>query len=595
MHDARYAGIFLLLIALTGLIACDEKASGAEAAPLPNILFILTDDQGWGDLSWSGNTNIHTPHIDALAENGAALENFFVSPVCSPTRAEFLTGRYHPRGGVYSTSAGGERLDLDETTIADIFQRAGYRTAAFGKWHNGMQYPYHPNGRGFEEYYGFASGHWGHYFSPMLEHNGEIVTGNGYLPDDLTNRVMQFMEEHRNEPFFVYMAYNTPHSPMQVPDRWWNTFKGQEFDMRHRDPEKEDIPFTRAALAMCENIDWNVGRLTEKLRELGLEDNTIVVFLSDNGPNSWRWNGGLKGRKGAVDEGGVKSPTFIQWKGQIKAGKRIPQIAAAIDFLPTLAELAGIPCETNKPLDGKSLRPLLLEEYPAWEDRLIYNYFRNRLSVRSQRFRLDNEDQLFDMNNDPGQSRNVADEFPEITTELKRAKTEYQNEVIAELPEQDDRPFPIGHPDYVNTQIPARDGLAHGDIQRSNRWPNCSFFTNWTSLNDSVTWDVEVLAEGDFEVVVYYTCPEESVGATFALTFHDAEIEGQIIEAHDPPLVGMEEDRVERGESYVKDFKPLRIGTVHLPAGRGALTLKARDIPGEEVMDFRLLMLKRKT
>ena len=151
--------------------------SASVIARQPNVVVILTDDQGWGDLSLHGNTNLQTPNIDQLAEQGAQFDRFFVCPVCSPTRAEFLTGRYHPRSGVYSTSAGGERMNLDESTIADAFKAAGYKTAAFGKWHNGMQYPYHPNARGFDEYYGFCSGHWGHYFSPLLEHNGELVKG----------------------------------------------------------------------------------------------------------------------------------------------------------------------------------------------------------------------------------------------------------------------------------------------------------------------------------------------------------------------------------------------------------------------------------
>jgi len=140
----------------------------------PNVIIILSDDQGWGDLGLQGNTNINTPNIDALSATGATLNNFYVCAVCSPTRAELLTGRYHFRGGVYSTGGGGERLDLDETTIAELFQKAGYSTAAYGKWHNGMQYPYHPNGRGFSDYYGFCSGHWGNYHSPMLEHNGRF-------------------------------------------------------------------------------------------------------------------------------------------------------------------------------------------------------------------------------------------------------------------------------------------------------------------------------------------------------------------------------------------------------------------------------------
>ena len=158
--------------------------AAVSAAARPNVLVILTDDQGWGDLGLNGNRNLSTPHIDSLARDGARFSRFYVCPVCSPTRAEFLTGRYHPRGGVYSTSAGGERLDLDEQTIGDVFRRAGYATAAFGKWHNGMQPPYHPNSRGFAEFYGFCSGHWGNYFSPPLEHNGRLVRGNGFCIDE---------------------------------------------------------------------------------------------------------------------------------------------------------------------------------------------------------------------------------------------------------------------------------------------------------------------------------------------------------------------------------------------------------------------------
>lgn len=178
-----------------------------------------------------------------------------------PARAEMLTGRYHPRGGVYSTSTDGERLDLDETTIAKVFNEAGYKTVAFGKWHNGMQYPYHPNAREFDEFYGFCSGHWSNYFSPVLEHNGELVKGNGYVIDDFTEKAISFIEKNQNKPFFVYLPFNTQHSPMQVPSRWWNKFKNKELEKLHRDPEKENLQHTRAALAMCENIDWNVGRI----------------------------------------------------------------------------------------------------------------------------------------------------------------------------------------------------------------------------------------------------------------------------------------------------------------------------------------------
>ncbi len=385
------------------------------ASAKPNVVVILTDDQGWGDLSVSGNSNLSTPNIDQLAADGASFERFFVCPVCSPTRAEFLTGRYHPRGGVYSTSAGGERLDLDEKTIADAFRAAGYATGAWGKWHNGMQYPYHPNGRGFEEFYGFCSGHWGDYFSPMLEHNGAIVRGNGFVIDDFTERAIKFIDEQHREgrPFFAYLPYNTPHSPMQVPDRWWQKFEDADLKLRSRERKREDIQHTRAALAMCENIDWNVGRVLDKLDALGIADDTIVVYFSDNGPNGWRWNGGMRGRKGSTDEGGVRSPLFVRWKGKIEAGREVEEIAGAIDLFPTLADLAGVDVEWANPTDGVSLKPLLVGvQAGSWPGRRLFSHWGGRVSVRTQRFRLDDKGRLYDMYEDPGQARDVAADHP---------------------------------------------------------------------------------------------------------------------------------------------------------------------------------------
>ena len=445
-------------------------AAALPAAERPNVLVILTDDQGWGDLSLDGNTNLSTPNVDSLARDGARFDRFYVCPVCSPTRAEFLTGRYHPRSGVYSTSAGGERMDLDERTIGDTFKAAGYATAAFGKWHNGMQYPYHPNGRGFDEYYGFCSGHWGDYFSPPLEHNGKLVRGEGFITNDLTNHAIDFMSKCKDRPFFVYLPLNTPHSPMQVPDRWWNKFKDMELAMRHREPQRENIPHTRAALAMCENIDWNVGRILKALDDRKLANDTIVVYFCDNGPNGWRWNGGMRGRKGSTDEGGVRSPMLIRWPGRITAGKMIPQIAGAIDLLPTLADLAGIPVASQKPLDGVSLKPLLLGNDSSWTERMIFSHWRKRVSVRTQRYRLDFKGKLYDLVADPGQDHDIAKQHPQMTARLSQAAQTWKKEVLTGY-DQDERPFLIGHPDYTYTQIPARDGTAHGNIQRSNRFP----------------------------------------------------------------------------------------------------------------------------
>ena len=354
--------VFAAIITLYGILACDSLVAAERqsegAINWPNVIVILTDDQGWGDLSLNGNSNLNTPNIDSLARDGASFDRFYVCPVCSPTRAEFLTGRYHPRSNVYSTSAGGERMDLDEMTIAQTFKAAGYATAAFGKWHNGMQFPYHPNARGFDEFYGFCSGHWGNYFDPMLEHNNQIVTGEGFCIDDFTNHAMEFVEEHKDKPFFAYLPYNTPHSPMQVPERFWEKFKNNDLEMHNREPKKENLPHVRAALAMCENIDWNVGRVLKKLDDLKIADNTIVIYFCDNGPNGTRWNGGMKGRKGSTDEGGVRSPMLVRWPEKIKGGCVVKQLGAAIDLLPTLADLAGIPvrkCLTESASDRHCL------------------------------------------------------------------------------------------------------------------------------------------------------------------------------------------------------------------------------------------------
>jgi arylsulfatase A-like enzyme len=563
----------------------------APAAARPNVVVILSDDQGWGDLSVHGNTNLSTPNIDSLARDGALFERFYVCPVCSPTRAEFLTGRYHPRGGVWSTSTGGERLDLDEKTIGDTFQRAGYAVGAFGKWHNGTQYPYHPNARGFDEFYGFCSGHWGDYFNPPLEHNGRLVRGEGFISDDLTDHALSFIESNRDRPFLCYLPFNTPHSPMQVPDRFYGKFKDANLELRHQGPPAEDLDFTRAALAMCENIDWNVGRLLKRLDEWKLAEDTIVLYFCDNGPNGWRWNGGMKGRKGSTDEGGVRSPLLLRWPGHVKPGTKVAQIAGAIDLLPTLADLAGIGVASSKPLDGVSVAPLLLGTPDRWPDRQIFSHWNGKVSVRTQQFRLDAAGKLYDMTRDPGQARDVARDRPEVAARLSEAVARWSRELLPGLTD-DDRPFPVGYRTFPITWLPARDGLPHGQIERSARAPNCSYFTGWTSTDDRITWDVEVATSGRYEAVLYYTCAAEDVGSTLELGFNGSRIRAKVVDPHDPPPRGAEHDRVLRnGESYVKDFKPLRLGVLELTRGRGPLTLRAVEIPGRRVIDLRAAVL----
>ncbi|MGQ9504786.1 MAG: arylsulfatase [Thermogutta sp.] len=586
-------GLALLFVVPSLGIASLGFSLEASPGTRPNVVVILSDDQGWGDLSLHGNSNLETPNIDRLAREGAMFERFYVSPLCAPTRAEFLTGRYHPRTGVHGVTTGAERLNLDEFTIAEAFRAANYRTAVFGKWHNGSQYPYHPLGRGFEDFYGFTSGHWGIYFDPPLEHNGKIVTGKGYITDDLTNHAIDFIKQHKDEPFFCYVAYNTPHSPFQVPDRFFQKFSQAELIKRYEGAEKEDIETTRAALAMCENIDWNVGRILDALHQTGLDQRTIVVYFSDNGPNSWRWNGGMRGRKGSTDEGGVRVPCVIRWPGQIPSGLRVAQIAGAIDLFPTLTALAGIKVTPPQPLDGMDLSPLLRNQPVDWPDRLIFSHQAGRVSVRNQRYILDAQGRLYDLQSDPGQAREITKEAPAIAERLKQAVSEFRASALPQGP--DDRPFPVGYREFPITFLPARDGVPHGNIARSASAPNCSFFTNWLSVDDAITWDIEVHTAGDYEVCIYYTCREKDVGVELEVSFGDVSVTTQINEAFDPPLHGQEFDRVPRkGESYVKDFKPLPIGVLQLPAGRGLLKIRATKIPGEQAIDLRMITLTLK-
>lgn len=528
------------------LINCQ---SVTENESRPNIILILTDDQGWGDLSINGNQDLLTPNIDQLAFDGVRFDRFYVSPVCSPTRAEILTGRHHVRTGVYDVSKGGERIDLDEELISEVFKNNGYKTAAYGKWHNGMQAPYHPNTRGFDDFYGFCSGHWGNYFNPLLEHNGELVRGEGFIIDDFTNRGLEFIEYNKENPFFLYLPFNTPHSPMQVPDKFWKKFEAksliQSGDSRIYNSSKDSgidtinrLNHTRAALAMCENIDWNIGRINKKLKDLGILENTIIVFLSDNGPNGNRWNDGMKGIKGSTDEGGVRSPLIIKWEGNLPKGKIVKKISAAIDLLPTLKDLVNINDLPKNKLDGLSLKGLIYGEDIPTEDRTIFNYWRGRLSLRKQKFRLDHNDNLFDMENDPNQYEEVSNVFPEIFQSMKNEKIKWRQTVWNELPEKDERPFIIGHPKMLYTQIPARDAIANGNIKRSNYYPNCSFMTNWIDINDSITWQVEVAEDGDFEVVIYYSCAEDAIGSQFELTFGESKLIGEINNSHDPEEYG---------------------------------------------------------
>lgn len=605
-----------LFAVFCGFITSALTSEAANRSSKPNVLVFLADDAGWGDYGHSGNLLAHTPHIDSLATSGVSLDRFFVCPVCSPTRAEFLTGRYHARGGVRGVSTGQERLNLDEKTIADAFRAAGYATGAFGKWHNGSQWPYHPVARGFQEYFGHTAGHWGEYFdAPLEDSQGHLVRTHGYIADVCTDHALAFLEKNKSRPFFCYVPFTTPHSPWAVPDDYWRRFKDKPVTQRATLPKQEDLDQTRCALAMLDNQDWNVSRVLTKLRQLGVEDNTIIVYFSDNGPNSWRFNGGMKGRKGSTDEGGVRSVCYVRWPGRLPAGHTVSQIAAAIDLLPTLTSLAGIARVGDKPLDGRDLSPLLKKQATDWPDRMLFTAWSRNVSVRTQGYRLDNAGRLFDMVADPGQTTPIDDKQPDVKTRLVAAVKAWRQEMFcpdavaadtkpkrgssgklaAHANAVDPRPIPVGYREFPITMLPARDGDPRGGVERSSRAPNCSYFVHWTSPLDSMVWLLDVHTAGRYQVSIDYTCPLADAGSTVELSFRNSRLAEKVTPGWDPPLYTNQDTLPrESGESQMKEFHTLQLGEMDLPSGRGPLTLRALAIPGATVMDVRRVTLTLK-
>ncbi|MDZ4818555.1 MAG: sulfatase-like hydrolase/transferase [Planctomycetota bacterium] len=590
--------------ALLGVITALSVSIAVAADPIPanrpNVVIFLADDAGCGDYGAAGNRLAQTPHIDSLAKNGVSLSRFFVQPVCSPTRAEFLTGRYHIRSGVTGTSSGRERLNLDERTIAEAFKKAGYATGAFGKWHNGSQWPYHPQARGFDEYFGHTAGHWGEYFDAPLEENGKMVRTKGYIVDVCTERAIDFIERNQARPFFCYVPFTTPHAPWAAPAKDWERFRDQPIEQTATDAKQEVADETRCALAMLANQDENVGRVLQKLDELKLADNTIVVYFSDNGPSSFRWTGGLKGRKGMTDEGGVRSVCYWRWPGHFAKGQVIDKISGAIDLLPTLVSLAGISRVGEKPLDGLDLSPLLTGAKHDWPERMIFNSWGGKTSVRTQTHRLDSASQLFDMRSDPGQTTPLNAAQPELAANLKRAGEKWFHEgykpVSTDWPTEtvavDRRAIPVGYREFPITMLPARDGMPRGEVKRSAAAPNCSYFVNWRSKQDSIAWYVDVHTAGKYEVTIDYTCPEADAGSTVELAFADQKMIGRVVPGWDPPLY-TNQDTIARPAniSQMKEFRTLNLGTIELPVKDGLLTLRATDTPGKSVLDLRRVTL----
>ena len=578
---------------LSALSGDAQTANAANRKP-PNVVLIMTDDQGWGDIRSHGNDKIDTPVMDSLAADGVRFDRFFVSPVCAPTRASLLTGRYHLRTGTHGVTRGDENMRSDETTIAEALKRAGYSTGCFGKWHNGAHYPQHPNGQGFDEFLGFCAGHWNNYFDTTLERNGKPTKTKGYISDVLTTAAVRFIEKNKDKPFFCYLPYNAPHSPFQVPDKYFDKYKARGLDDK-----------TACAYGMCENLDDNIGRILKRLDRLKLNDNTIVLFLTDNGPNTDRYNGDMKGRKGSTHEGGIRVPLFVRWPGHIEPGSKVSQIAAHIDMFATIIELCGVPMPKTLPQDGVSLVPLLRGETSNWPDRMIFTFRTPRGqtgeipgSVRTQRWRAvtwKNRWELYDMNSDPGQTKNVAGKYPDVVKKLSAAyETTGKDVTKAGF---DPLPIEIGHPGWPIVTLPGHEAFLEPASRKGisyegrSGWAN-DYITNWTSTEGYPWWPVEVVRDGSFEVTLMYVCAKENVGVKVRAEISGKSAEGIVSEAHDPKPIPSP-DRVRRGEVYEKVWAPLRLGTVELSKGRTTLAVKALKISGRQAIDLKAVQLRQ--
>lgn len=422
-----------------------------------------------------------------------------------------------------------------------------------------------------------------------------MVRTEGYIVDVCTDRALAFIERSRGRPFFCYVPFTTPHSPWSVPDEDWVRFKDRELAVRATDPARENADHTRCALAMMENQDRNVGRILRKLEELGLAENTIVVYFSDNGPNSFRWNGGLRSRKGSTDEGGVRVPLYVRWPSGLPAGRSVREIAGAIDLLPTLTSLTGVPRVGDRSLDGRDLTPLMRGTATAWEDRPLFAAWNNAVSVRTRSHVLDAQGRLYDLENDPGQTTPLNAREPAVAQRLAAAVAAWRRDMYGDAgapTSPDARPIPVGYREFPVTILPARDGVAMGGVKRSSSAPNSSFFVNWTNRDDRIEWPVAVETAGRFAVSIDYTCPVDDAGATIELSLGTSRLVGRVEPGWDPPFY-TNQDTLPRpaAESPAKEFRPLALGEIELPRGEGTLALRALDIPGKTVMEVRRLTL----
>lgn len=471
----------------------------------PNVVFVLTDDQGYGDLGCTGNPWIQTPNIDAFYEESVRLTNYHVGPTCAPTRAGLMTGHYANSTGVWHTIGGRSLLRENEYTLAQALSEQGYRTGIFGKWHLGDSFPYRPQDRGFQKTVVHGGGgvsqtpdYWGNdYFDDTYWVDGTPQKFCGYCTDVFFREAMQFTEENKDTPFFCYLATNAPHMPYNVEDRYADLYRGMVMENRAR------------FYGMITNIDENFAKLRKKLADLGIEKNTILIFMTDNGSSeslsfdengavTEGYNAGLRGMKNSEYDGGHRTPFFIKWDGGgICGGRDIDGLSANVDFMPTILDLCGI--KTNRTFHGISLKDALTGTAPLKDDRIVVTDSQRvpqpikwrKSCAMTKRWRLVNGKELYDIEADRHQDHDVSADHPEIVALLRKGYEAWWDMVRIDFDKT--IPLHIGNETYLTTHDWRGDET------------NCAWNQGQIRAGQQTTgyWEVKVLEDGLYEVSLF--------------------------------------------------------------------------------------------
>lgn len=479
-------------------------SSMVSAADRPNVVIVITDDQGYGDLSCHGNPILKTPNIDSLFANSVRLTDYHVSPTCSPTRSALQTGHWTNRTGVWHTIMGRSMLRENEVTMGQIFKEAGYETGMFGKWHLGDNYPFRPEDRGYTEVLRHGGGgvgqtpdYWDNaYFDGAYWHNSQPVPVKGFCTDVFFDYAKKFIKKSAdaNKPFLAYISSNAPHGPMHSPEEY-------------SEPYKESVPNVgrRNFFGMIANIDDNVGKLRAYLDELELTDNTIFIFTTDNGTSSGDvvFNAVMRGKKGSEYDGGHRVPFFMHWpNGNLMGGKDILPITAHVDVVPTLIDLCDISAPSGVKFDGRSFAPLLNGNTADWPDRILVTDSQRvkdpikwrKSAVMTSRWRLINGKELYDMTVDPGQAKDVA---PDHTEVVQRLASFYEAWWAELLPTFDNATaIYLGHPAENPARLTSHDWITTGGVP----WHQGHVRSAYLSKGDPAFWNVHVFEGGDYEI-----------------------------------------------------------------------------------------------